>query len=238
MAAVPRGDEVQVWVWRCDSTAVHASQLATLSDAERERAVRFVFERDRLRFVAAHAGLRYVLGGLLGVTPPSVALTTDVRGKPRIAGLAAPPLFFNLSHSGDLAAVAVSSSFEVGLDIERLREIEPDDVVAFFSETERATIAGLSGPAQRLGVFQAWTRKEAFVKATGFGLSLPLDSFDVSLAPGEPARLLRLAGAASDVTAWQLEHIAPEPGYVGAVAARKLGWHVTMRTVLLECQDL
>ena len=221
-------NEIHVWVWRCSPIAIQNSHLAVLSDVERARAARFVFERDRARFTIAYAGLRQVLGSLLGIAPAAITLTTDARGKPRLTGSTRPPVFFNLSHSHDLAALAVSSAFEVGLDIEYIREIDLDDVIAFLSQTEQTALMRLPpGPTRRLGIFNAWTRKEAYLKAIGFGITVPLDSFDVSLMPDEPARILRIAGSMTEARAWQLTSVTPASGYVGAVAARALGWHVT-----------
>ena len=205
-----------------------------LSDGERARAARFVFERDRRHFVAAHAGLRLVLGRLLGIDASAVALVKDGNGKPRLAGK--PPLFFNLSHSHGLAAVAVSGHFEVGLDIERLRPTDLSGVVSFFSQHERAALAALPPEAHASHAFIAWTRKEAFVKATGLGLTVPLDRFDVSIGPDQPARLLRIADAPEEAARWQLAHLVPADGYVGTVAARSLGWRIVLDEIALDLQ--
>lgn len=232
-AALPSINEVQVWIWHCRFAATHDSHLAVLSNAERGRAARFAFERDRARFAAAHAGLRHVLGGLLGIAPAAITMITDAHGKPRLAGPARPPVFFNLSHSDDLAALAVSSAFDIGIDIERVRDMDPNDVAPFLSVAEQAALMRLPGAARRLGIFHAWTRKEAYLKAIGVGLAAPLDQFDVSIAPDEPARILRVAGAPAEASAWWLVSITPAPGYVGAVAARAQGWHVTCHNLEL-----
>ncbi len=219
-------DEVRIWVWRCPSMANHTCR-DLLSDAERARAARFVFEHDRIRFISAHAGLRLVLGTLLDIEASAVTLIDDRHGKPRLAG-SRPALFFNLSHSHGVAAVAVSRSFEVGLDIEMLRPADLSGVVSFFSDGEQAALARLPRTARTSCAFAAWTRKEAFVKATGFGLTIPLESFDVSVDPGEPPRLLRIADAPEEAANWQLVHFIPADGYVGTVAARALGWRVVL----------
>lgn len=226
-------DEIQVWVWRCPSTTRDAYS-GLLSDVERARAARFVFERDRIRFVAAHAGLRLVLGALLDVEASAVTFVEDGHGKPRLAG-SPPVLFFNLSHSHDLAAVAVSAGFEVGLDIEMLRPADLSGVISFFSDDEQAALARVPPRQRPLCALAAWTRKEAFVKATGLGLTVPLDSFDVSIGPDEPARLLRVADAPQEAVNWQLVHLIPAEGYVGTVAARSLGWRVVLNEVVLDC---
>ncbi len=221
-------DEVQVWVWRC-SSCIPNHHHDLLSDAERIRAARFVFDRDRTRFIAAHAGLRIVLGGLLGIDAAAIGLTEDENGKPRLAGDVRPPLFFNLSHSNELAAVAVSAGFEVGLDIEMRHSTDLSGVVSMFSKNEQVALAAL--PACH--AFDVWTRKEAFMKAVGIGLSLPIDSFEVSVGRDD-ARLLRVAGAPNEARHWQMAHLIPADGYVGAVAARALGWHVKLNGITLE----
>ena len=221
-------DEVQVWVWRC-SSIIPGSCRDLLSDAERVRAARFAFERDRVRFIAAHAGLRLVLGGLLGIDADAIRFVEDENGKPRLAGDTRPPLFFNLSHSHELAAVAVSASFEVGLDIEMLRPADLAGVVSMFSQGEQAALRSL--PASY--AFDVWTRKEAYMKAIGLGLTLPLDSFEVSVGPDAPVRLLKAAGAPEEAGCWQMVPLVPADGYVGAVAARSLGWHIVLNEIIL-----
>ncbi len=213
---------------------MHDAHVDLLSEGERVRAARFVFERDRRHFIAAHAGLRLVLGGLLGIEASAVALVEDGNGKPRLAGT--PPVFFNLSHSHGLAAVAVSGQFEVGLDIERLRPTDLSGVVSCFSAHERAALAGLPQEAHASHALIAWTRKEAFVKATGLGLTFPLDRFDVSIGPDQPARLLRIADAPEEAARWQMAHLVPDDGYVGTVAARSLGWHSVLTEIALDLQ--
>ncbi len=220
-------DEVQVSVWRCPSI-IPPAYGQTLSDAERARAARFVFKRDRLRFISAHAGLRLVLSGLLDIAADAIEFAADENGKPRIAG-DTPPLYFNLSHSHDVAAVAVSASFEVGLDIEMLRPADLAGVVSMFAPREQNALRSL--PAAY--VFDVWTRKEAYMKAIGLGLTLPLDSFEVSVGPDEPVRLITAPGAPEEAAQWQIASLVPADGHVGAVAARALGWHILLKEIIL-----
>ena len=222
-------DEVRIWVWRCPSTANDAGR-DLLSGPEQARAARFVFEQHRVQFISAHAGLRLVLGTLLDIGPSAVTLVEGTHGKPRLAG-SQPGLFFNLSHSHGVAAVAVSRDFEIGLDIEMLRPADLSGVVSFFSGGEQAALSRLPPAARTSCAFATWTRKEAFVKATGLGLTMPLDSFDVSLDPDEPPRLLRVADAPQEAANWQLAHFIPADGYVGTVAARALGWRIVLGEV-------
>ena len=226
--------EVHVWTWHCCGEPVPLHYRESLCDAERARAAHFMSDRDGDRFIEAHAGLRLVLGGLLGIDPATVAFSKDDRGKPRLQGEGDPPLFFSLSHSNDLAAVAISARFEVGLDIERLHPSNLSPVTALFSKSEQAALARLPDESRARATLCALTRKEAFVKAIGLGLTIPLDSFDVSLAPHEPARLLRIAGAPDEAARWQLSHLAPAEGYVGAVAAQAIGWRLVLNEIKLD----
>jgi 4'-phosphopantetheinyl transferase len=186
---------------------------ALLSDAERRRASRLVFGRDRRRFIVARARLRQLLGAWLGVRPESVELVYGAHGKPALAPrFADADLRFNVSHCDDVAAYVLGFGCEIGIDIEAVRAMsDTDDLAArFFSDAERAAYGALEPPERPLGFFNCWTRKEAFIKALGDGLGYPLDRFDVSLTPGEPARLLNVCG-------WRMMSFSPAPGFVGAV---------------------
>jgi 4'-phosphopantetheinyl transferase len=149
-----------------------------LDEGERARAARFVFERDRRRFTAAHAQLRELLGLLLGRSPESLRFQIGERGKPSIDGLQ-----FNLSHSGDQALVAVHRRLPVGVDIEELRPDVEFRAIAVRSFSPREEAAVLGEPELRPAFYRVWTQKEAFIKVLGEGLAFPLDAFDVSLRP-------------------------------------------------------
>ena len=147
-------------------------------------------------------------------------LRYGAHGKPELAGrFARSGLRFNVSHCDDVAVYAFSCGPEVGIDVEAIRALPDAEAIArrFFSRRENAAYLALDQRDRPLGFFQCWTRKEAFIKALGEGLSHPLDSFDVSLAPGEPAELLRIEPVPGDDRAWRLESFSPAPGYVGAV---------------------
>lgn len=199
--------------------AVRAA-AALLSAVEQRRAGRFAFDRDRRRFVVARAGLRELLAARLGIRPESVELMNGPHGKPALAReFCRGNLRFNLSHSGDVAVYAISRGREIGVDVEAVRVMpDGDDIAArFFSVRENETYRGLDARDRPLGFFQCWTRKEAFIKALGDGLYHPLDSFDVSLAPGEPAQILRAGNIAGEHCGWQLFSFAPLAGFIAAV---------------------
>ena len=212
---------VELVVCRLDvgPEAVRAS-AAVLSEDEHERADRLVAGHTRRRFTVAGARLRRVLGARLHVRPESVELVYGERGKPALGrSFADSGLRFNLSRAGDVAIYAFSTEAEIGVDVEAVRAIPDADGIAThaFSRRESVAYCALAERDKRLGFFNCWTRKEAFVKALGKGLSYPLDSFDVSLAPGEPARILRVEHTPGDRCGWALHSFVPTPGYVGAM---------------------
>jgi 4'-phosphopantetheinyl transferase len=219
-------DDVEVIVARPDVGADAVSASAKLlSNEERERAARFAFEPDRRRYIVTRALLRQLLAARLGVPPEAVELAAGARGKPALAGQsAASALRFNVSHCQDVAVYAFASGREVGIDVEAVRELpDADDVAArWFSPREYAAYRALAPEERPLGFFQCWTRKEAFIKALGDGLYHPLDRFDVTLAPGEPARILRVEDVPGDRCRWRLEGFSPVPGFVAAVVAERL----------------
>ena len=202
------------------------ASAALLSDAERQRAGRLARDRDRRRFIVARSRLRQLLGERLGVRPQAVELIYGERGKPALARrFAGSDLRFNVSHCDDVAVYAFSRGREIGIDVEALRSVrDADDIAAhFFSRRENEAYLSLDPGDKPLGFFNCWTRKEAFIKALGDGLYHPLDGFDVSLAPDEPARILRLGSTPGDHCGWALHSFLPGPGLIGAVVVRELG---------------
>ncbi|MGQ0750493.1 MAG: 4'-phosphopantetheinyl transferase family protein [Betaproteobacteria bacterium] len=223
--AVPVEDAAtEIDAARLDVAPVETYRLAMmLSPDESDRAGRHAYERDWRRFVVARGRLRELLAARLETCPETIEFSYGKHGKPMLA----PPfsrsgLHFNVAHSGDLAVYAFSHEGEVGVDVEALRALpDADDIAArFFSTVEHNAYRGLDTCHKRIGFFNCWTRKEAFLKALGDGLHHPLDAFDVSLAPGEPAQLLRLAGDSGEHCGWRLASFIPAPGYVGALAIR------------------
>jgi 4'-phosphopantetheinyl transferase len=193
-----------------------------LTDAERQSASRLAFDRDRRRFIVSRARLRQLLAARLGVGPESVELTYSPHGKPAVAR-ADPDLRFNVSHCDDVAVYAFSYGIAIGVDVEAVRAIPDADRIAahFFSADENEAYCALDADDKPLGFFNCWTRKEAFVKALGDGLNHPLASFAVSLAPGQPARILRVDDTPGDRCGWRMESFSPATGFVAAVVTEK-----------------
>ncbi|HEV2132300.1 MAG TPA: 4'-phosphopantetheinyl transferase superfamily protein [Longimicrobiaceae bacterium] len=212
--------DVHVWCVTLDVDAAELGRLrATLSPEEATRADRFVRLRDAEHFIAARGALRTLLGRYLRVPPGEVAFCYGAHGKPALAEeFAEREIRFNLSHSHGLALLALARR-EVGIDLEFIaREVEHEQIATrFFSRSERAAFLALP-PAQRSeAFFRCWTRKEAYIKALGEGLSHPLADFDVTLVPGAPARLLATRRDAVEAARWEMVDLTPRPGYAGAL---------------------
>lgn len=190
-----------------------------LSAAERERAARFLVESPRTLFVSTRATLRMVLGSYLDQPPATIEFAYPAQGKPVLAG-EITDLRFNVSHTHGLAALAFTRGCEIGVDVEQLRpECEAGQLAErFFSQEERRALSGLSGPSLQQAFFRCWTRKEAYVKAKGGGLSIPLDQFDVSVADGDPATLLSTRPDPGEADRWMLHDLPVPAGYAGALA--------------------
>ncbi len=223
--------EVHVWLAELEQPARTVEQLAgVLSDDELARARRFYFERDRRRFMVARGVLRKILGWYLALPPARLEFTYGPRGKPfLLAAGDGQRLRFNVSHSQELALFAVTRDRELGVDIEFMRPLDDADAIArhFFSAHEQATLLSLPASLKHQGFYNCWTRKEAYIKATGEGLSQPLDEFDVSLAPGEPAKLLSVVGKPEEVSRWTFQALQPPEGYAAALAVEGAGWQFT-----------
>lgn len=192
----------------------------TLSEDELSRAARFHFERDRRHYIVARGVLRNILAGYLGTDPARLRFAYTSYGKPSL--VAAPgldALNFNVSHSHTMALFAVARDRELGVDIEYIRtNFEAVEIAErFFSADERAVLRTVPDTMKFEGFFNCWTRKEAYIKALGEGLSHPLDTFDVTLAPGEPARLLSTRSDPQDVERWSMHELLPGAGYKAAL---------------------
>ena len=212
----------QVWRVSLKQNAAALDEFqSVLDDDEGRRAERFRFEKDRAHYLAARGALRLLLSRYLDVPPEAVAFEYNAYGKPALsAAFAARDLRFNLSHSGELALYAFTHGRDVGVDIEWTgRRLDQPEQIAerYFSPADRAALRRLPDELKRQGFFNAWTRKEAYIKARGMGLYLALDQFDVSLDPAQPARLLATRDDPAQASRWQMRDLAPGAGYVAAL---------------------
>jgi len=209
--------DYDIYVWRVDLAhpAADPNELKNLlANNERSRALEFKFLRDSKRFIIARAALRQILAMVLNAEPHSLQLSTGSYGKP---GLAKENLRFNLSHSGDLALIAVARERELGIDVEEMRPMDDLRSIAkrFFAPQEAQRIAAMTDSATiTRAFFECWTRKEAFIKATGEGLSRPLDSFRVTFFPD---CLPELRIDSEDSAHWKLVNINAGPRYCAAL---------------------
>jgi 4'-phosphopantetheinyl transferase len=214
-------DRVRLWVARLQANPKElAEPWSMLSAEERERANRFAFERDRVRFVMARAVLRTLLGSRLGLSPNKVEFTYSTTGKPSLGGdLARLELQFNLAHSADLALFAATDRGAVGVDVEQIRPMPDMSDVSerFFSAHECDELKKLPVEARVELFFRIWTRKEAWLKATGEGITGPLRSVEVLPGAGGGA-MSAVTAVASAGMRLQLYDLAPAPGFVGALA--------------------
>ncbi|HEV3037565.1 MAG TPA: 4'-phosphopantetheinyl transferase superfamily protein [Candidatus Angelobacter sp.] len=213
--------EVHIWrVSLAQPEPVVARCRELLPPAEIARANRFYFERDRRRFLVSHGMVRTVLGRYLALKPLELRFGEGPKGKPDLVPEQNPlGLTFNLSHSGEFALMGVASKLIMGIDIEVIRVDFGGQEIAerFFSPYEVATLLSLPQDQRAEAFFYCWTRKEAYIKAQGEGLSLPLDSFDVTFAPGTEPALLRVADHPNEVARWKLYDIDVGPGYKAAL---------------------
>jgi len=224
---MPRLDDGSAHVWRIPLDRAEqalATSLDVLSEDESARAARFFFEKDRRSFIHCRSTLRVLLGRYLRTAPDCLEFCYNGFGKPELAVL--PPMFplrFNVSHSSDWALIVMTREHRIGVDIEQVRQLEHIDDLArnSFSQYELDVYQQLPDEQRTQAFFHAWTRKEAFIKACGEGLSRPLSDFDVSLAPQDPVQLLRVAGDRTAARRWTLSALEPAVGYVGAVAVER-----------------
>ena len=225
-------ERADVWIVPLSVGSDQADRLwESLSPDERNRAERFAFDRDRRRYVVGRGALRAILASYLGGLPGSIRFTYGEHGKPMLSeSTGAGAVEFNASGSDDLAVCAVTLGRKVGVDIERCRPANDDALVEqCFSPAERHAYQALS-PNERPAVFyRLWTLKEAYLKATGHGLSRPLSSLEVSFVPGEPAQLLADHLFPDGRESWTFVEFAPGPEYVGALVVAGQGRPVHYR---------
>jgi 4'-phosphopantetheinyl transferase len=215
---------VDVWSASLDLEAPLLSRLGTCLDGDEQvRADRLVFDGDRRRFIAGRVFLRMLLAQYVGIPPGDISFRYGAHGKPALAG-DRRDFDFNLAHSGALAVCAVGAGCgDLGADVELVRPIARAESVsrAFLSPVE---------PTRLQAFYEAWTRKEAMLKALGCGLNRRLEELEVSFGPGEPARLVRSVADPTEVERYSLHGFDPGSGYVGAVAVALPAAQLRLRT--------
>lgn len=234
--AAPELGESDAHVWRIPLGGEQSldEQLAVLSEDERVRVLRFYFAKHGVRYAIAHSALRQILGSYADTTPAQLEFVTGEHGKPELVNArsnSGRALHFNLSHSGDMALVAVSLHGAVGVDVERWRDRVQHLEIAerFFSPFERDALRSLpsevpAGDPLLRGFFSTWSRKEAYLKATGHGISRGLHHFDVTMARAADDHLAELLADRLDPTAverWTMHNIDIAPGYSAALVTTR-----------------
>lgn len=223
-------DEVHVWRTSLNQMSKYVSSLQlTLSADERDRAERFYFQQDREHFIVARGLLRTILSYYSDIEPSKLRFCYNPQGKPSLAReFRGNTLRFNLSHSRGLALYGITRGREIGIDVECLRHDFEHEQIAkrYFSLQEVSALRALVPQLQMEAFFKCWTCKEAYIKAKGEGLSIPLDQFDVSLNPGEPPVLLTTKWDPEEALRWCLLELVASPGYVAALAVEGHSWQL------------
>ena len=217
----PLLDEVHIWRLDLDVAQQHWQSLQSILDEqELKRAQRFHFERHQRRFTVARAGVKQILARYLDCSVQDVHFTTNQYGKPTLSP--ATNLQFNVSHSHERALLAVTTA-TVGVDIEHLCDKERGDDIAqrFFSAAECQDYGEVAKPLRSQAFFHAWTRKEAFIKAIGMGLSFSLSDFDVSLKPEQDVKLLGVRHPQYLAADWHMLSFSPAADYMAALVLQQ-----------------
>lgn len=221
-----RLEENDVHLWRASLNQSPSSVRAfwnLLTPDEQGRAERYHFRKDRDHFIVARGVLRSILSRYLPIRPDQLRFNYSYYGKPRLTDtIGCHKLSFNLSHSHEIALYAIGQGREVGVDIEFIREDFASLEMAqhFFSAREVAQLRALPAGERTSAFFRCWTRKEAYIKALGEGLSHPLHQFAVSLAPGGGEVLLDTGNGLAEPSGWHLYELGAGPGYVAALAVK------------------
>ncbi len=226
----------EVYVWQASTAWAekrHGQCATLLSPDERTRAERFYFEADRARFILVRGMLRRLLGRYMQIDPAQVEFSYGEFGKPEVKCAGEARVRFSVSHSGDMALFAITRARRVGVDVERVRAMSGDGRFAaqLFAASENARLAALGEQERRGAFFQLWTAKEAYLKAVGMGLTMPLDRVEVALGENEPMRLASLDGDVHEAQPWQLERINVGPDYKAALAVEGQGCRVLPRVL-------
>ncbi|WP_435020250.1 4'-phosphopantetheinyl transferase family protein [Tundrisphaera sp. TA3] len=222
-------DEVHVWTASREAPDDRVAAFrALLSDAEIRRADRFAFERDRRQFATGRGLLRTLLGAYLGLDPRELRFEANAHGKPELIPEQGGGLRFNLAHSGTWVLYALARDRAIGVDIEKVRPDFGGDAIAgrFFAPGEVEALRSLPPDRQTLAFFHGWARKEAYIKAKGKGLALPLDTFEVAIDPDAPASLLATHADPPEAATWSLVELPTEPGFVAAACVEGHAWRL------------
>jgi 4'-phosphopantetheinyl transferase len=230
-------DNVHVWCASLRQPAHIVERLfSMLSSDEKARARRYQFEYLQKSFTVARGILRFLLSRYVGLQSDQLEFVYLRGGKPRLSEKHERNVFFNLSHSNEIVLYAFSGTQNVGVDIEHIRPVEDLATIAEHNFSTREIVDLKKLPPQKVleGFFNCWTRKEAYVKALGSGLSFPLQEFDVSLQPGDPAKLLSVCGSAWEARRWSMAELHPMAGYAAALVVEGIPGNIVYR----ECNGL
>ena len=212
---------IHVWMVSLEATDETVERLfPILSNDEQARANRFIYEGGRRRYTMGRSALRQIVAPLLDQPPEALRFEYSGLGKPELAADHASDIRFNVTHSHELALIAVTRRRAIGVDVEYRRRVEKYRELAerFFAPRECEALERIDDDEARLWAFFAgWTRKEALLKATGKGLSMPLHKVQVTMAADEPARFLNLAADIEPAGPWQLEELSPQAEYRAAI---------------------
>jgi 4'-phosphopantetheinyl transferase len=213
--------DVHIWAWDYSgSSSRFPKYLEILSIDERERLNRYRFSADKLRFAVSRARLRTLIAGYLNCDSARIKFDRGPHGKPRLnAEISAARLMFNLSTTARMTIVAIALDDPLGVDLEEILPLDTD-VERSLSVREQSDLLSISGESRLKAFYECWTRKEAILKAEGLGLTVPLDSFDVSVLPGHEPRLLESRPAANLTHGWKLSTLEPNRLFTGALATR------------------
>jgi len=226
------GDEVHVWSAVLERPPGEAASLrALLSADELERVARIHCPKTRVEFAVGRGLLRTLLASYLDTEAARLRFALGPAGKPELCEPAGTGLHFNVTHSHGLALYAVSRRSPVGVDVEHVRPLSNYLGLAerYFSPHEVEVLYCLPDHHRAEAFFHAWTRKEAFLKARGVGLSYGLERVEVTLGPAEPARLIRLDGEERPASRWSLHNLRPAPGFIGALAVEDHDFRLVCR---------
>jgi 4'-phosphopantetheinyl transferase len=232
--------QIHLWAAALDEFEVQVSKIwGLLSPAEQAEAEKFRFVEGRNRYVVRHGLLRLILGRYLEQLPSAIEFQYGTYGKPELrTDGAGTQLFFNTSHSAGVAVCAIASACPIGVDIERTREIAETEGIArrFFLRNETQTLMTLPPDSRMQAFYSCWTRKEAFLKATGEGIAESLARVEVTLGPEDEPRIVSIAGDRGAHEQWRLEPFSPARSYLGCVAYRNTvlalnQWRVTKSTM-------